>query len=156
MSVLLYSLLPVIPRCMYIAVRIVNPIRSLMPDYGQIQIHDGDQWNPVCDKFFDDKDAGVLCRNLDFVYGKSLCCSAFSNIERQRPLPMWKLECSGREESHLNCSRSLIQSDTCGDGHTGGILCSNDTSGGKFKHNEHHYPSFSCQLNNNAFQYRIN
>ena len=52
-------------------------------DFGAVQVWMDDTYRMVCAEGFDDIDATVACRNMGYGYGKSLCCSAFGDIDFQ-------------------------------------------------------------------------
>lgn len=76
--------------------------RSTIPGTGMVVAHHNTTgWGPVCANMFDDRDAMVVCRELGYLNGKSLCCAAFGyNFEE---LVITDLQCTGSESSIFKC-----------------------------------------------------
>lgn len=61
-----------------------------------------DTWSLICDRDFDDMSARVVCRELGFVEGKAICCSAYGKTF-DSILTGKSLKCSGSESSVSEC-----------------------------------------------------
>ncbi|XP_052240273.1 insulin-like peptide receptor isoform X2 [Dreissena polymorpha] len=68
--------------------------------YGAVEIKYENKWGRVCNKNFDDVDAGVMCRQLGYVDGRVSNRKAKSNAGTVR---MDNINCTGDEASILEC-----------------------------------------------------
>ncbi len=72
---------------------------------GRLEVQIGGQWGTVCDDFFEDADAMVVCRQLDFTGGRALSSSAFGS--GTGPILMDDVTCTGQEESLATCRYTI-------------------------------------------------
>ena len=87
-----------------------------------------DTWGTVCDRWWDSRDADVVCRELGFQDGAH---NAFTgNTFGDGSGPVWydSVECDGTEERFMDCIKigpflgSRIKQ-RCGSGHDAGVSC---------------------------------
>ena len=81
---------------------------ALTPKQGPLQLYYNSSWHVVCDTDFDDVDARVVCREMGYIDGKSICCSAYGQqLGAQKAddnsLDWYSLNCDGNEASLLEC-----------------------------------------------------
>ena len=69
---------------------------------GPVMYYYNNTWNLICDKDFDDMSARVVCRELGFVDGRSVCCSAYGKTF-DHILEKKSLRCRGNENSITEC-----------------------------------------------------
>ena len=75
-------------------------------------------WGPVCDRFWDDKDADVACRQLGYDYGSATTGSYFGEVPSN--FVMTDMRCQGNEDSIQMCS---YKTDGCLSSHAAGLHC---------------------------------
>ena len=90
-------------------------------NYGAIQVWNGKRYSLVCSDGFTDADATVVCRRMGYLYGKSLCCSAFGHINEM--IEISNVECTGNEVNIDDCqiNRNLK---SCKSEHYASVVCS--------------------------------
>ncbi|XP_041375843.1 deleted in malignant brain tumors 1 protein-like [Gigantopelta aegis] len=73
--------------------------------FGTVQIYNDDEsnYNLICADHFDDIDAHVICRQLHFLYGIKMCCSAFGPPLYR--IGVTKLQCTGNDIRVQSCQQ---------------------------------------------------
>ena len=91
---------------------------------GAVQVRDAstDTYRLVCSDEFDDTDATVVCRELGYAYGISMCCSSFG--KQRYAIGIADVQCTGQEPTLLNCPHSLTVS-SCPSKQYASVVCSN-------------------------------
>uniref|UniRef100_A0A1X7U210 SRCR domain-containing protein n=1 Tax=Amphimedon queenslandica TaxID=400682 RepID=A0A1X7U210_AMPQE len=73
--------------------------------FGRVEVCNGDTWGTICDDYWDNSDASVICKQLGFSpYGAIAKTSFYS--EYRLPHIIFNMSCNGDEESIFNCSYS--------------------------------------------------
>ena len=72
---------------------------------GTVLFYHKKEWWLVCDDGFDDVTAKRVCRELGFVDGHAICCSAYGKVYEDI-LTNYTLRCTGEEESIEQCLRN--------------------------------------------------
>uniref|UniRef100_A0A1X7U110 Deleted in malignant brain tumors 1 protein n=1 Tax=Amphimedon queenslandica TaxID=400682 RepID=A0A1X7U110_AMPQE len=73
--------------------------------FGRVEVCNGDTWGTICDDYWDNSDASVICKQLGFSpYGAIAKTSFYS--ENHLPHIIFNMSCNGDEESIFNCSYS--------------------------------------------------
>ena len=133
--------------CSYGTLRLVGGRSS---NEGRVEICINGLWGTVCDGFWDNNDARVVCRQLGFPVGvsgsgienmttcffnlHSLSCYLFlvtsalyghqHNFgQGTGPIFLYGLGCTGTESSLLSCSHSGIRFNWCGHYSDAGVIC---------------------------------
>lgn len=79
-----------------------NVMTEQADNFGAVKVWKDGNYYLVCADDFDDKDATVVCRNMGFPFGKSLCCDAFGY---QAPLIGFSASsCTGQEVNYNECT----------------------------------------------------
>lgn len=73
-------------------------------NYGIVQVYLNGGWSTLCETGFDDVSAGVVCRELNYKYGKQLQVGSFGRLSTRYIRPY--ISCTGQESSILDCSYS--------------------------------------------------
>ncbi|XP_060571753.1 deleted in malignant brain tumors 1 protein-like isoform X2 [Ruditapes philippinarum] len=105
-------------------IRLVNAQND--PTYGRVEVYlaGPDQWGTVCDDYWGDQDAMVVCRQLGFSEGKGVKGAHFG---RGRG-PVWldNLRCHGNESSLQDCPHNSYAVQNCNHGEDAGVYCSGE------------------------------
>ena len=106
---------------MYLDVRVRLPLSSY---YGPVEINRFGLWGAICDVGFNDKDAQVVCKQLNFNSGYALSTFATEGF----PIIQGAVSCSGTEDSIASCDRGRFS-----EGHgcfgrdtVAGVMCFSD------------------------------
>ncbi|XP_064618875.1 deleted in malignant brain tumors 1 protein-like [Lineus longissimus] len=97
--------------------------------YGPVLVWHQDQWMPVCDSSWSDKQAQVVCKQLDFTTGYGFCCSTFTTWTQSIGTYSKALTvgtCNSGATKIEDC-RSVVLSNACGYRHQASVLCLNQT-----------------------------
>ncbi|XP_041368790.1 deleted in malignant brain tumors 1 protein-like [Gigantopelta aegis] len=92
--------------------------------HGAIQVRDPstDKYSLVCSDEFDDMDATVVCREVGYRFGISLCCSAFGYQRYQ--IGITDVKCTGLEPSLKSCPHKTTITN-CPSRQYASVVCSN-------------------------------
>ena len=92
--------------------------------YGPVEINRFGLWGAICDVGFDDEDAQVICKQLNFNSGYALSTFATEGF----PIIQGAVSCSGTEDSIASCDRGRFS-----EGHgcfgrdtLAGVMCFSD------------------------------
>uniref|UniRef100_A0A1X7UMK1 SRCR domain-containing protein n=1 Tax=Amphimedon queenslandica TaxID=400682 RepID=A0A1X7UMK1_AMPQE len=99
------------------------------PLIGRVELCVNKTWGTICDDYWDDNDASVVCRQVGFS-GQGAKARYSSYTERLKSFHIIDLNCNGSEENVFNCSHNLVQQHTCTDYEDASVQCtaSNTTS----------------------------
>lgn len=95
---------------------------STSPDYGRVEIHNGQRWEAVCDVDFDDVDARVVCSSLEYATGRSQCCSSLGPLPMGVVINVANMTCGGLENRPQECEYSTDTA--CSSNRYASVLCS--------------------------------
>ena len=105
---------------MYVlSVQLVDGASSLE---GRVEIfHDG-AWGTVCDDYWDDDDAAVVCRQLGYSGGDALDDNEFGSGTGA----IWldDVMCTGSESQLSSCTANPYGDNNCGHHEDAGVICS--------------------------------
>ena len=106
---------------------------------GRVEVCSNGTYGTVCDDWWDERDARVICRQLGYDFGgeiipwrstNAVLC-AFSDVVPvknggfgsgdSRPINLDDVRCSGSEESILNCSYDSVSN--CNHSEDAGVIC---------------------------------
>jgi hypothetical protein len=96
--------------------------------YGPVLVWRENQWMPVCDKGWSDKQARVVCKQLNYTTGYGFCCSTFSTwlqsiVTYSKALTIGTCPASANKTE--DCRSVVLTS--CGYRHQASVLCLNQT-----------------------------
>ena len=112
-----------------------------LPTEGILQVCVGNTWSTVCDDDWDDSDAAVVCRQLNFMTeGKLLHCTLLTQLHHvvsmigalgvpgtlfgseAGALLVSNVKCTGNESSLLDCPYNQTNS-SCSHSSDAGVIC---------------------------------
>jgi len=82
---------------------------------------------PICDTWWGNEEATVVCRKLGFDYGEPTKGSFFGDVEHSDFI-MSDVECRGSESSIWNCLYDIENFVGCYSNDGAGVICGNDSS----------------------------
>ena len=88
---------------------------------GRVEIFYDGSWGTVCDDFWDNDDAQVVCHQLGFSGGEALKNVEYG--EGSGDILLDDVECTGSEESLAECVSSGWGSHNCGHYEDAGVNC---------------------------------
>ena len=112
---------------------ISEPIRYRLAEVlngrGRAEIFFNGRWGTICDKYWEDVDADIFCKQAGFLYGESTFLAASG--DRGTPIWMSHVECSGTETDFLQCQASWDASiiSRCSHFDDAGVICYNSGTG---------------------------
>ncbi|XP_060552053.1 scavenger receptor cysteine-rich type 1 protein M130-like, partial [Ruditapes philippinarum] len=96
---------------------------------GRVEVYFEDRWNAICDDFFNEKAATVICRMLGFnpKFAKSYGRSRFGKGSADLAIAIDKLRCSGNESDLSECKSNQWGSHTtCSRNRTAAVKCATE------------------------------
>ena len=89
---------------------------------GRVEVNYNGEWGTVCDDGWDDTDAGVVCRQLGYLYGRAALSASFG----QGSGPIWldSVKCSGTELTLASCGHLGVGiTRSCSHSEDAGVRC---------------------------------
>lgn len=90
---------------------------------GRLEVLYNGTWGTVCDDFFNSLEEMVVCRQLGFIGVISLAGSILNFGVGEGPIWLDDVECTGSEDSILNCSHRGFGVHNCDHTEDVGIIC---------------------------------
>ncbi|KAJ8356536.1 hypothetical protein SKAU_G00193300 [Synaphobranchus kaupii] len=98
---------------------------EVQPDRGRVEIYIGGEWGTVCDDLWDERSAGVACRQLGFSHAlKASKQAEFGESGTLRVL-LDDVQCKGTERTLLDCQHAGIGTHNCAHYEDAGVICGN-------------------------------
>ena len=69
--------------------------------YGRVEISVGGTWGTICDSFWDEREASIFCRQMNFTDGEPVGRAHFG--QGKGPIWLSHLECKGTEKKLHEC-----------------------------------------------------
>jgi hypothetical protein len=97
--------------------------------YGPVLVWRENQWMPVCETGWTDKQAQVICKQLNYTTGYGFCCSTFSTwlqsiVTYSKALTIGTCPASANK---IEDCQSVVLTNACGYRHQASVLCLNQT-----------------------------
>ena len=89
----------------------------------EVRVGQSGSWGTVCDDYFDDQDAKVICKYLGFRRGKAMKKAFFG--EGNGGIHMDDLRCEGWETTPFGCCYGGWKNHNCWHGEDAGVICTN-------------------------------
>ena len=95
---------------------------------GRVEIYWNNQWSTICDDYWDNTEASVICKQMGFI-GGSVRKSAYFG-EGSGSIFLDDVNCNGRESSIFECSHRNFGEHDCKHYEDVGVVCYGESSGG--------------------------
>ena len=121
--------------CTASSIRLVDGAKSPSFHSGRVEVFINGQWGTVCDDSWDSNAARVVCRQLGYTSGTAYGGAVYGQGSGR----IWldNLNCTGSEDSLLNCGHRGIGRHSCSHGEDASVVCYRGE-----------YPCSSCNLAN--------
>ena len=103
------------------------------PSEGRLEVLYNGTWGTVCNDFFSHPDGSVVCRQLGYIGVNNYSSSAGTFGAGEGPIWLDDVQCTGSEESILNCTHRGFGEHNCNHEEDVGITC------GKLSISQHNY-----------------
>ncbi|XP_055954988.1 uncharacterized protein LOC126811866 isoform X2 [Patella vulgata] len=103
--------------CKFVPVRLVDGSGS---HEGRVEVFDRREWKTVCDRYWDDKDASVVCRQLGY-NGTGAISKNRAYFGEGRGNIVTQVQCNGNEEYFTDCKYRSVSS--CGHDRDSSVIC---------------------------------
>ncbi|XP_052791481.1 deleted in malignant brain tumors 1 protein-like isoform X3 [Mya arenaria] len=102
-------------------IRLVN--KKGDPKYGRVEVYlsGAEEWGTVCDDYWDDVDATVVCNQLGYAEGTGVKGAHFGR--GNGPVWMDNLRCHGNESRIQDCPHNSFAVQNCNHGEDAGVYC---------------------------------
>uniref|UniRef100_A0A1X7V0V9 SRCR domain-containing protein n=1 Tax=Amphimedon queenslandica TaxID=400682 RepID=A0A1X7V0V9_AMPQE len=108
--------------CQNGTIRLYSESGSYFRRYGRVQVCVNNAWGTICDDFWDNKDASVVCRTLGYSpYGATAIINSFT--ESVWYVHINDLNCTGTEESLWDCPMNGINDYSCNNQDDSAVIC---------------------------------
>lgn len=107
---------------------IARLVNGLGPHEGRVEVYHNGQWGTVCDDFWSNNDAAVLCRQLGYERALAVHREAFFG-EGTGPIWYDNLFCTGSEATLNECPHNGIGVHNCGHNEDAGVTCDGKSLG---------------------------
>ena len=112
----------------YSAAPIVRLADGGAPNQGRVEINVGGVWGTVCSNGWDINDAQVVCRMLNLSAATAAPrYAAFG--EGRGPIWLAYVQCTGNENSLLDCTHNGLGNNYCGHYYDAGVVCGSAVTG---------------------------
>ncbi|KAL8625952.1 hypothetical protein ACOMHN_012544 [Nucella lapillus] len=95
------------------------------PNRGRVELQVNGTWGTVCDDLFDSRDAGVVCAMMGFPRAGAQAKTSAYFGQGSGPIFLDDLQCTGTEESLLQCRAKPLYQHNCGHSEDAGVICAN-------------------------------
>jgi len=90
---------------------------------GRVEILVNGQWGTICDDYWSDKDASVVCRQLGFSADGALAISRAGFGQGTGPIVLDDVRCNGTEETLVDCRSNEVYTHNCRHYEDAGVRC---------------------------------
>ena len=95
---------------------------------GRVEIYWNNQWSTVCDDYWEDTEATVICKQLGYI-GGSVKTSAYFG-QGSGLILLDDVNCNGRESTIFTCSHRNFGEHDCRHYEDVGVMCYGESSKG--------------------------
>lgn len=91
---------------------------------GRVEVLHNGSWHPICDDTWDELEADIVCRMLDFP--GALLAKQYSHFGAGNgSILLDDLACLGNETDLLSCTHGGLYQNNCGSNEHAGVICQN-------------------------------
>ncbi|XP_019849591.1 PREDICTED: deleted in malignant brain tumors 1 protein-like [Amphimedon queenslandica] len=108
--------------CVNGTVRLYSELGSYFRRYGRVQVCVNNDWGTICNHFWDEQDASVVCKMLGY---SSYGATPFNEmiIERDWSIAIKDLNCTGNESSIWDCPMNGLSNYSCNHDDDAAVVC---------------------------------
>lgn len=93
-------------------------------NHGAVRIYTNNSWHRLCDTGFDDNGARAVCRELGFVDGRAICCSAYGPMYSYEDIAVnVTISCDNDDQPLSTCIKQM----PCDTDLYASVVCSGST-----------------------------
>lgn len=96
---------------------------SASPNYGRVEICINSQWGTICDDFWGNQEALIVCRQLGLDTSGPIAIAGGGFGAGDGPIYLDNLLCVGSEVNLLECTGNAIGDNNCGHSQDAAVLC---------------------------------
>ncbi|XP_061193623.1 deleted in malignant brain tumors 1 protein-like [Saccostrea echinata] len=102
--------------------KIMRLVNGTSSNEGRVEVFINGVWGTVCDDYWDDKDARVVCRSLGYSGNSTARGSAYFGRGSE---PTWldDVKCQGTESSIFDCDQNSYGNENCSHSEDAGVTC---------------------------------
>ena len=103
----------------------IRLVGGTTPTEGRVEVSINGIWGTVCDDFWDNNDATVVCRQLGHVYGPSEALLRIHDVFEEGSGFIWldDVTCQGSEPRLEDCAQTPIGQTNCRHSEDAGVRC---------------------------------
>ena len=90
---------------------------------GRVEVYANGQWGTICDDFWGQEDANVVCRQLGFPGASGYTKKAETFGAGSGPILLDNVRCVGNETSIMDCPKKAIGVHNCRHSKDAGVIC---------------------------------
>ncbi|XP_030847770.1 deleted in malignant brain tumors 1 protein [Strongylocentrotus purpuratus] len=90
---------------------------------GRVEVFYDGVWGTICDDFWDDTDAGVVCRSLGYSSGTAVGSAEFGQGSEDMPIIFDDVRCSSRDTALEYCPSNAPFDNNCSHAEDAGVRC---------------------------------
>ncbi|XP_043919572.1 deleted in malignant brain tumors 1 protein-like [Protopterus annectens] len=109
-----------------IQLKLINSVKINDPCLGTVAVSVSNSWGTICDNSWDEKDADVVCKQLNCGSATAAKYKAYFG-SGSGTIYLSNLKCSGTETSIFQCSTDLWGKSSCQHSNDAGVICSGAT-----------------------------
>ena len=95
-----------------------------IPGEGRVELCYNNDWGTVCDDSWDDDDASVVCRQLEFSSPERAVAVTRARFgEGPGPIFLDEVRCAGTESRLVDCPSNSIGHEDCSHSEDAGVIC---------------------------------
>jgi len=114
-------------------VRLVGGVESMTETFGRVEICFGGTWGTVCDDFWDDVDASIVCTQTGLSLEGAIALFSATFGQGDGPIFLDNVACIGNESKLAECQHLGIASHNCTHTKDAAVVCPGSCSNGDIR-----------------------